>query len=275
MARKRAAKEAESPPGPPMTDAERAELDARLDRMISKPNKADTGAGFFLLWTQRDAADQARVMIWHPETEDEIRSANLFHDAAHGLGDFARAVKKEKSVRRAAEETALINAILQNRADDTGYLVYADYLTENGNPQGDFIRLCVEIERLPPDHPERVEKINRREALLAAHGEDWYAPLGRLGPRPDIFGTFAPWLWLSAAHGVIDEVVIDRSGLLPESAARLFAAAPFLRKLEFTKGHLNLTGLAKVKQLAQIDELDLSTGGSLVFGVVIGNGVCG
>jgi uncharacterized protein (TIGR02996 family) len=257
MARKRSAKKPAEVLDPPMTEQERAELDARLARMVTKPNKSGTGDAFFLLWLERTDEGSSEVMVWRPETEAEVRAANLFHDAAHGLGAFAKPVARGKPVRRSAEHNALIAGVLANRSDDTGSLAYADYLTEHGDPQGDFIRVVIELERLPPDSPEREAKTERMNELAEAHMEEWFAPLGELGLRPEIYGTFAPWFWLSARHGVIEELSIDRPGILPESATRLFAAAPFLRKLAFEKGHLDATGLAKVKQLAQIEELEL------------------
>jgi uncharacterized protein (TIGR02996 family) len=250
MARKRAA-----PPAPTLTDAERADLDRRLYRMLTQPQRSDDSG--LLVWLARDDNDEPQVMMWQPETPDEIRGATLFYEAAHGLGAFAKPVPKGKPARRTATETALIAAILQNRDDDTGYLVYADYLTEQGNTQGDFIRLCVQSEQLAPGDPAGAALNEQREELLAAHAEGWYAPLAALGLRPAIYGTPVPWLWIDR-HGVIDEVTIDRPGILPQNASRLFAAAPFLRKLAFEPGHLDPVGLARVKQLAQIEELELS-----------------
>lgn len=257
MARTRAKADPPEPTGPDLSPEERAELDARLAKMLTKPLKSGTDDNFFLLWTQRDANDAAQVMMWHPETAEELRGANLFHDAAHGLGAFTKKVAKGKPFRRGATETALINAILENRRDETGYLVYADYLTENGNSHGDFIRLCVELQHLAPGAPGYEEKSTRQQELLDAHAEEWFAPLGALGLRPEFYGRFTAWLWLSGPHGVIDSVTIDRPELLPDHADRLFAAAPFLRKIEFAKGMVR-SELAKVKQLKQIEELELS-----------------
>jgi uncharacterized protein (TIGR02996 family) len=254
-----AAKKTEQPPGPQMTEQERRELDERLAKMFTKPHKSALGGGrFFLLWTARDDSGAPQVMVWTPETDEEIRGANFFHDAAHGLGAFTKPVQKGKPVRRSTEHTALINGILADRADDTGYLVYADYLTEHGDTQGDFIRLCVELAKLPPDSAEAHEKNRRVNELCSAHAEQWFAPLGELGLRPEFYGQFTPWLWLSSERGVVEQVTIDRPGILPENANRLFAAAPFLRRLGYEKEHFNPFALAKVKQLSQIEELELA-----------------
>jgi uncharacterized protein (TIGR02996 family) len=257
MARTRATQEPEPPPGPPMTAAERAELDDRLARLLTKPLRSDIGNRQFLLWSARDDSSQSQMMVWTPETDAEIRGAGLFYDAAHGLGAFAKPVQTGRPVRRTAEHRAFIAGILADRADATGYLAYADYLTERGDPQGDYVRACVELSKLPPDHPDAEALNGRLNELSAAHAEEWYAPLGELGLRPEFYGTFTPWAWMSLDRGVIEEVAIDRPGVLPQNAARLFAAAPFLRKLRFEQGHLDPAALAKVKQLTQIEELDL------------------
>ncbi len=240
--------------GPQMTDAERAEVNARLARMRTKP----LWDGDRLLWAARDDADSSQVVTWQPETPEELRAADLFYDAAHCLGAFAERVPKGKPLRRSPEELALIAGILANREEDTGYLVYADYLTERGNSQGDYVRACVERARVPPGSPEFREHGNRG-LLVLNHAEEWFAPLGELGLRPKLSsGAFNPWWWLSPQRGVIDRVDIDRAGIFPDHANRLFAAAPFLRKLSFEPGHFNGRALAKVKQLAQIEELQLT-----------------
>lgn len=243
--------------GPTMTDAERAELADRLDRMVTPPHRSDMGGQTLLLWSQRDDTGAGRMMMWTPETPDEIRGAELFYDAAHGLGSFVRKITPGKPIRRSTEETALINAILKNRDDRTGYLVYADYLTEHGDSLGDYIRASVEMSALPPGHPDADALARTTTDMAEAHAEDWFAPLGELGLRPETLGYFTPYAWQSLTRGVIEEVTIDRPGVLPDHAARLFAAAPFLRKLEFKQGHLDPSAFAKVKQLSQIEELEL------------------
>ena len=243
--------------GPPMTDAERAELADRLDRMVTPPHRVDMGGNSLLMWSQRGDDGTAQMMMWSPETPDEIRGAELFYDAAHSLGAFARKITPGKPRRRSTEENALIAAILKNRDDRTGYLVYADYLTERSDSLGDYIRASVEMSALPPDHPDADALARKTTDMAEAHAEEWFVPLGELGLRPETLGFFTPYAWQSPERGVIEEVTIDRPGVLPDHAARLFAAAPFLRKLEFAKGHLDAKGLAKVKQLSQIEELEL------------------
>jgi uncharacterized protein (TIGR02996 family) len=245
-------------PGPELTAAERAELDARLAEMVQPPTTGRNQDGELTLsWYRRGDNGEREWAFWTP-TAAERRAATLFYEAANRTGPFARRVPPEEPVRRSTEEEALVRAIVQNRADDTGYLVYADYLTENGDPQGDYIRLCVEWQRQNPGLPWSEDTSARADELLTAHAEQWYAPLGALGLRPTRSdGTFYRGGWHSHERGVIERVEIDTPDVLPRSADRLFAAAPFLRELKFNRGQLDATGLAEVERLAQIEKIDL------------------
>ena len=265
MARKRTAKEPETP-GPKLTKLERAALEQRLANMLNKPRKTGSNDAFYLLWMARgsDGSDNCpQPVVWRPTDRNERRLATLFYEMTNGLGAFARPIKRGKSLRRSTDDAALIRAILANREDLTGYLVYADYLTEHDDPQGELIRLTIENHMLVDSgvllRDARYREVtDRREQLLHEHGERIYSGLTRLGLRPEYPpGEFSPELWLDQ-RGVVEKVKIDRSDVLPQHAARLFGAAPFLRKLEFVRGHLP-SELGSVKQLSQIEELDFSS----------------
>jgi hypothetical protein len=52
--------------------------------------------------------------------------------------------------------------------------VFADWLEDNGRPQrAEFIRVQVELARLPPFEPARAGLERRQEELLAAHAAEW------------------------------------------------------------------------------------------------------
>lgn len=240
-----------------MTPEERARLDELLAGMFTPPTMTEMGGSFFLLYSQKTDAGP-RVMMWRPETPQEVADARRFYEAAHGIGAFARPVPRGKARRRPEQELALIRGILEHRDDLTRYLVYADYLTEHGDTQGDFIRLSVQISQADPDSPDAAEMNRRWSELLAAHGKEWLRPLAELGLEPRIMGHYDPLIYLSHERGVVEEVTIDRRGILPGQAARLFAAAPLLRKVLFEQNHLDPAGLARVRQLTQIEELDLT-----------------
>ena len=73
---------------------------------------------------------------------------------------------------------AFLDAIRESPDDDAPRLVYADWLTDNGDPQrAEFIRAQVRLARLPEDSEERWELEDRAADLYAQHGAEWAATL--------------------------------------------------------------------------------------------------
>jgi uncharacterized protein (TIGR02996 family) len=71
-------------------------------------------------------------------------------------------------------EAQLLEAIRQARDDDAPRLVYADWLSDQGDPRGDFIRVQCALARdedLDPDL--RWDLREREEELIDAYGEQW------------------------------------------------------------------------------------------------------
>ncbi len=84
------------------------------------------------------------------------------------------------------DEAALLKAVRADRNNDLPRLVYADYLDDHGRPErAELIRLQCEHERLHPDrvrlthrgHMLRIERRERIEQLLRAHGRGWLREL--------------------------------------------------------------------------------------------------
>lgn len=84
---------------------------------------------------------------------------------------------RASSAKRAAAKpdgdgAALLAAILADPRDDQARQVYADWLTERGDPRGEFITLQLELARGPT--PARRRALARREtALLKQHRVAW------------------------------------------------------------------------------------------------------
>ena len=69
---------------------------------------------------------------------------------------------------------ALLRAILDHPDDDAPRLVYADWLDENGQPErAEFIRVQVQLARLPADHPDRPRLARTERRLLRIHHRIW------------------------------------------------------------------------------------------------------
>jgi Ran GTPase-activating protein (RanGAP) involved in mRNA processing and transport len=110
-------------------------------------------------------------------------------------------------------------------------LEFAGVLEKKGNPVGEYIRLDQQLEDLPKDDDRREKLETRQNELLQENGKKWFTPLRRLRLEPKIADVFCPFMWMH--HGIIDQVLIDLPGILPEKADQLFDAAPGLRVLEF------------------------------------------
>ncbi len=78
---------------------------------------------------------------------------------------------------RAAEEAAFLRGILADPGDEGLRLVFADWLEEQGDPLGEWIRLQCAVAQLPANDP-RCRELNRRlHALWDTHGSSWKASL--------------------------------------------------------------------------------------------------
>ncbi|MEZ4241225.1 MAG: TIGR02996 domain-containing protein [Myxococcota bacterium] len=71
---------------------------------------------------------------------------------------------------------ALEQAIDDDPDDRHAYAVYADWLTERGDPRGELIDVQLALE----DAPDRPDLLAREAALLEAHGDTWLGPLAPL-----------------------------------------------------------------------------------------------
>ena len=69
---------------------------------------------------------------------------------------------------------ALLRAILHNPDDDAPRYVYADWLDENGEPErAEFIRVQLQLARLPANHPDRPRLARTERRLLRIHQRIW------------------------------------------------------------------------------------------------------
>lgn len=81
---------------------------------------------------------------------------------------------------------AFLKEITANPEDLTPRLVYADWLDEQGDPRGEFIRVQCELARLDETDERYPDLLFRERELLAEHRLEWLKPL-----RPYIrSGTF-------------------------------------------------------------------------------------
>jgi uncharacterized protein (TIGR02996 family) len=95
-------------------------------------------------------------------------------------------------------EDALLRAIRDMPDEDTPRLVYADYLEEEGfSARAEFIRVQVELARLPEWDARRNALEDRQHELLAEHECSW------LGVPPDAMAELTEWTF---ERGFVNEV---------------------------------------------------------------------
>lgn len=119
-------------------------------------------------------------------------------------------------------QKALEEAIVADPDDLAAHQAYADWLTEQGDPRGEFIRVQLALEELPPDS-EQASALSRRAAdLLAEHESTW---VGELAPALRGFLTETEPRF-RFVRGWLDHL---RQPFLTRANARLLAASPRLR----------------------------------------------
>lgn len=148
------------------------------------------------------------------------------------------------------ERDALYAAVLASPADDLPRLVFADWCDDHGEPdRAEFIRVQVELARLPADDPRRGPLEDREDELLDAGHDRWKVPDIR-GVQGFVRGFVELWdgtaEWLLAA------------------ADRLFDQAP-IRVVRVRNADRYAGRLTRLRGLARVEELDLS-GNTLAAG---------
>src|SRR5262245_55108850 len=104
------------------------------------------------------------------------------------------------------QEQGFLQAIVADPEDEGVRLIYADWLEEQGNPRGEFIRLQCELEKLSADDPRRPDLEAREKQLLAEHANEWLGPLR---------GELVDWRF---HRGFVDFVDMDASTCFGEGA---------------------------------------------------------
>jgi uncharacterized protein (TIGR02996 family) len=119
---------------------------------------------------------------------------------------------------------ALRRAIIDRPDDDLPRLAYADALDEAGDPaRAEFIRVEVELARIPEHDPTRPALEDREHDLLAAHEVPWLGDLASPGREPG--DELVEWHW---HRGFVEEVAASPRWML-DHADGLFAAHPARR----------------------------------------------
>jgi uncharacterized protein (TIGR02996 family) len=93
-------------------------------------------------------------------------------------------------------QKALEDALVADPDDLTAHMAYADYLMEQGDPRGEFIKVQMDLEPLHRRSKKKTALEEREETLRTAHQQEWLGELsiylldGQLRPSlPGIHGS--------------------------------------------------------------------------------------
>jgi uncharacterized protein (TIGR02996 family) len=143
-------------------------------------------------------------------------------------------------------DQAFFDDIYAHPDDDGLRLIYADWLEENGQPErGELIRIQLELEELPEDHPRRSDLEGRQQELLKSHGRKWKSHL------PNLVRSKADF-----RRGILSHIVLTAAELLREGKKlrrKVYFDSLRLRSSRGMIGKLLASGL-----LAGLRSLDLS-----------------
>lgn len=149
--------------------------------------------------------------------------------------DDSRQQKAAASQAQAKEREPFVQAIVDEPDEIAPYLVYADWLEDQGDPLGEFIRVQWELEDEGVTAANRKSLAAREKALLKKHEATWLGDLsddlvGQKGPADLLWGSKKFYQW-EMGRGFLDSLHIEY--LLP-AFAQTFKKSPLastLRKL--------------------------------------------
>lgn len=141
----------------------------------------------------------------------------------------------------------LLRAVLKAPDDDVPRLAYAEWLTTQGDPRGEFIRIQCTLARLPEGDAQRRELERTEARLQTKHEALWRTET----VTPDGNGRFV--------RGFVDEVRLTARDFLKKGAG-LFAAAP-IRTLGLARCHGLLAEVAGSSLLRRLAAFDLASSG--------------
>ena len=137
-----------------------------------------------------------------------------------------------------------LRAVLQSPNDDAPRLIYADYLDEQGDPRGEFIRCQCELEITDEFSVEYYELRDRIADLLKEHREQWAKELEQDASTARFTRGFIETIWVGAPRFLKDPDALLNSA--PIRWLRLVSLQGFAQDL------------ANVESLRRIQALDLS-----------------
>lgn len=148
------------------------------------------------------------------------------------------------------DDVSFVEEIRLSPDDLAPRFIYADYLEDLGDPQGEFIRVQCQLSEMAPGTSGRSDLFNRERELLQEFGNQWLRPFRELGAKGLSVQSFE--------RGLLERLQFSGTDW-EASSPQICKIAPALRSLRLRQP-LNL-GEEETKPTPlpkQITELDLS-----------------
>jgi uncharacterized protein (TIGR02996 family) len=127
-------------------------------------------------------------------------------------------------------------AISENPDDAAAHAAYADWLTEQGDPRGEFIRVQLALEDETLDASRRTELRAEEKRLLDAHVRQWLGPELTALLFPRWFRRLLPKGEFEFRRGWLDRLSIPELDMRVAQALARSTATRSLRSLSFNDG---------------------------------------
>ncbi len=138
-----------------------------------------------------------------------------------------------------SDHQSFLDEIIANPDDDAPRLIYADWLEEQGNPRGEFIRVQCEMAGLKPTQKRYKELREREQRLFFKHGQHWQLP-----------HAFRKCVY---RRGFVEECAMALSYFIKNSEKYLRMTP--LRDVVFTRMKDQLEKLAEVPNLGRLNSV--------------------
>jgi uncharacterized protein (TIGR02996 family) len=188
------------------------------------------GKSFTVQFGRLGTAGQTQVKEFPDEEKAKKEYEKLVKEkTGKGYKETTPATAIPTSMREALEL-----ALLAHPDDLANHMAYADYLTEQGDPRGEFIRIQLALEDQTKPANERKNLQQQEKKLLKKHGRDW---LGELAPflLDQKVSKERPWNDLkcqfTVARGWLDSLEAQRFTVAFTRALAKAPAARLLRRL--------------------------------------------
>jgi len=143
-----------------------------------------------------------------------------------------------------SDQQAFMNSIIDDPDDDLPRLIYADWLEEQGNPRGEFIRLQCAMAELPWYDPGQKALEFRANQLRKKHQREWVEELDLVNRNIDF------------QRGFIDNIVLTAKNFITQGEA-YYRRTP-VHWMRLTRIASHIKDLVKSPNLERLRSFDLS-----------------